>query len=194
MRKNSTVAKLMLLLGALVLLNPAVAAVTSPRALFTTNLGDITVELYPQQAPKSVANFIHYVDSGFYNGVIFHRVIPNFMVQAGGFNSALEHQTTAAPIVNEASNGLSNDRGTLALARTSNPDSATSQFFINLKDNEFLNRSGDHPQQAGYAVFGKVISGMDVVDKMAQQPTGNNQGHSDVPLTPIVINSAVMLK
>ena len=194
MLKKFIMAKLLLLLSTLLLLNPAFAADSQPRALFTTNLGDITVELYPQQAPKSVANFIHYVDSGFYNGIIFHRVIPGFMAQAGGFNSAFERQTTAAPIVNEANNGLSNDRGTLALARTSDPHSATSQFFINLKDNQFLNRSGDHPQQAGYAVFGKVISGMDVVDKMAQQPTGNKQGHGDVPLTPIVINSAVMLK
>lgn len=185
-------AKLLLLLCSTFISNAAIAAEST--ALIKTNLGDITVELYPQQAPKSVANFISYVESDFYSGIIFHRVIPGFMAQTGGFNEKLEKQTTGKPVVNEADNGLSNARGTLALARTNNPNSATSQFFINLKDNNFLNRSGSSPSQAGYAVFGRVTKGMDVVDKMAQQPTGKKQFYSDVPLTNIVIESITMLK
>jgi cyclophilin family peptidyl-prolyl cis-trans isomerase len=172
--------------------NTAFAAET--KALIKTNLGDITIELYPQQAPLSVANFISYVESDFYSGIIFHRVIPGFMAQTGGFKANMDKLITGRPILNEANNGLSNERGTLALARTNNPNSATSQFFINLKDNNFLNRSGSQPSQAGYAVFGRVIKGMDVVDKMAMQPTGKKQYYSDVPLTDIVIESITMLK
>jgi len=172
--------------------NTAFAAET--KALIKTSLGDITVELYSQQAPVSVANFIRYVESDFYSGIIFHRVIPGFMAQTGGFNENMEKQTAGKPIINEANNGLSNARGTLSLARTNNPNSATSQFFINLKDNNFLNRSGAGASQAGYAVFGRVLTGMDVVDKMAQQPTGKKQFYSDVPLTNIVIESITMLK
>ncbi|WP_211705402.1 peptidylprolyl isomerase [Moritella viscosa] len=172
--------------------NTAIAAET--KALIKTNLGEITIELYPEQAPVSVANFISYVEKDFYSGIIFHRVIPGFMAQTGGFNENLEKQTTKAPIINEANNGLSNERGTLSLARTNNPNSATSQFFINLKDNNFLNRSGSSASQAGYAVFGRVIKGMDVVDKMAKQPTGKKKHYSDVPLTNIVIESITMLK
>ena len=172
--------------------NTAFAAET--KALIKTNLGDITIELYPQQAPLSVANFISYVESDFYSGIIFHRVIPGFMVQTGGFKTNMDKLITGKPIINEANNGLSNERGTLALARTNNPNSATSQFFINLTDNNFLNRSGSQPSQAGYAVFGRVTKGMDVVDKMAMQPTGKKQYYSDVPLTDIVIESITMLK
>jgi len=192
MRVNHFFSKLLLILCSTFIFNTAFAAET--KALIKTNLGDVTVELYPQQAPVSVANFIKYVESDFYNGIIFHRIIPGFMAQTGGFKANMDKQTTGKPIVNEASNGLSNERGTLALARTNNPNSATSQFFINLKDNNFLNRSGSSPSQAGYAVFGRVVDGMDVVDKMAKQPTGKKQYYSDVPLTDIVIESVTMLK
>ena len=192
MRINNFFAKFIFILCSTFMFNTAFAAET--RALIKTSLGDITVELYSQQAPVSVANFIRYVESDFYSGIIFHRVIPGFMAQTGGFNENMEKQTTGKPIINEANNGLSNARGTLSLARTNNPNSATSQFFINLKDNNFLNRSGASASQAGYAVFGRVVTGMDVVDKMAQQPTGKKQFYSDVPLTNIVIESITMLK
>ncbi|CAM2813961.1 peptidylprolyl isomerase [Moritella viscosa] len=192
MRINHFFAKLLLILSSTFMFNTAIAAET--KALIKTNLGEITIELYPEQAPVSVANFISYVEKDFYSGIIFHRVIPGFMAQTGGFNENLEKQTTKAPIINEANNGLSNERGTLSLARTNNPNSATSQFFINLKDNNFLNRSGSSASQAGYAVFGRVIKGMDVVDKMAKQPTGKKKHYSDVPLTNIVIESITMLK
>ncbi|MGC3836757.1 Cyclophilin-type peptidyl-prolyl cis-trans isomerase [Moritella viscosa] len=192
MRINHFFAKLLLILSSTFMFNTAIAAET--KALIKTNLGEITIELYPEQAPVSVANFISYVENDFYSGIIFHRVIPGFMAQTGGFNENLEKQTTKAPIINEANNGLSNERGTLSLARTNNPNSATSQFFINLKDNNFLNRSGSSASQAGYAVFGRVIKGMDVVDKMAKQPTGKKKHYSDVPLTNIVIESITMLK
>ena len=192
MRINHFFAKLFLILSSTFMFNTAIAAET--KALIKTNLGEITIELYPEQAPVSVANFISYVENDFYSGIIFHRVIPGFMAQTGGFNENLEKQTTKAPIFTEANNGLSNERGTLSLARTNNPNSATSQFFINLKDNNFLNRSGSSASQAGYAVFGRVIKGMDVVDKMAKQPTGKKKHYSDVPLTNIVIESITMLK
>jgi len=192
MRINNFFAKCIFILCSIFTFNTAFAAET--KALIKTSLGDITVELYSQQAPVSVANFIRYVESDFYSGIIFHRVIPGFMAQTGGFNENMEKQTAGKPIINEANNGLSNARGTLSLARTNNPNSATSQFFINLKDNNFLNRSGAGASQAGYAVFGRVLTGMDVVDKMAQQPTGKKQFYSDVPLTNIVIESITMLK
>lgn len=192
MRLNHFFTKSLLILSSIFMLNTAFAAET--KALIKTNLGDITVELYAEKAPVSVANFINYVESDFYSGIIFHRVIPGFMAQTGGFKTNMDKQTSGKPVINEASNGLSNERGTLALARTNNPNSATSQFFINLKDNNFLNRSGSQPSQAGYAVFGRVIQGMDVVDKMAKQPTGKKQYYSDVPLTDIVIESVTILK
>ncbi|MBL1417740.1 MAG: peptidylprolyl isomerase [Moritella sp.] len=192
MRSNHFFTKLLLILCSTFMFNTAFAAET--KALIKTNLGDITVELYPEQAPVSVANFINYVESDFYSGIIFHRVIPGFMAQTGGFNENLEKQISGKPVINEANNGLSNERGTLALARTNNPNSATSQFFINLKNNNFLNRSGSSPSQAGYAVFGRVVAGMDVVDKIAKQPTGKKKYYSDVPLTNIVIKSITMLK
>ena len=192
MRSNHFFTKLLLIFCSIFIFNTAFAAET--KALIKTNLGDITVELYPEQAPLSVANFINYVESDFYSGIIFHRVIPGFMAQTGGFNENLEKQISGKPVINEANNGLSNERGTLALARTNNPNSATSQFFINLKNNNFLNRSGSSPSQAGYAVFGRVVAGMDVVDKIAKQPTGKKKYYSDVPLTNIVIESITMLK
>ncbi|MDQ1209218.1 peptidyl-prolyl cis-trans isomerase A (cyclophilin A) [Acinetobacter baylyi] len=151
-----------------------------------TNLGNIEIELYNNKAPISAKNFESYVKNNFYNGTIFHRVIPNFMIQGGGFETNMKEKATAAPIKNEASNGLANTRGTLAMARTSNPDSATSQFFINVADNNFLNASRT---DAGYAVFGKVIKGMDVVDKIANVPTSTYGMHQNVPKQPVKIIS-----
>jgi len=168
----------------------APALADNPRVLLETNKGNITLELDAQQAPKSVANFLAYVDAGFYDGTIFHRVIPDFMIQGGGYNDEMERKETRLPIQNEADNGLKNDRGTLAMARTSNPHTATSQFFINLKNNEFLNHKGKSPPGWGYAVFGRVISGMEVVDAIAAEPTGTRAGMQDVPNTPVVIQRA----
>ena len=158
-----------------------------PVVILSTSRGDIKVELDSEKAPISVENFLGYVDDEFFDGTIFHRVIPGFMVQCGGFDQEMARKDTRAPIKNEADNGLLNQRGTLAMARTNEVNSATSQFFINLKDNDFLNHGG---RDFGYAVFGKVVDGMDVVDKIAAAPTTNRKGHSDVPVDPIVINSA----
>ncbi|WP_407275601.1 peptidylprolyl isomerase [Halothiobacillus sp. DCM-1] len=160
----------------------------------TTNLGAITVALDPAKAPKTVANFLHYVKSGFYDGTIFHRVIPGFMIQGGGFTTGFVQKPTQAPIVNEAGNGLSNLRGTIAMARTSQPDSATSQFFINVADNKFLDRSAPTPQGAGYAVFGHVTKGMSVVDAIVNTPTGaGGPFPQDVPQKAVIIESIKVL-
>jgi peptidyl-prolyl cis-trans isomerase A (cyclophilin A) len=154
-----------------------------------TTLGPIVLELDRAKAPITVANFLQYVEDGFYNGLVFHRVMPDFMIQGGGMDDALREKTTRAPIKNEASNGLHNERGTIAMARTSDPDSATAQFFINLVNNSrSLDPSGASP--AGYAVFGKVISGMETVDAIAKVPTGRKGLHEDVPLKPVYIKSA----
>jgi cyclophilin family peptidyl-prolyl cis-trans isomerase len=153
-----------------------------------TSMGNIIIELNEKAAPVTVKNFLAYVEEGFYEGTIFHRVIPNFMIQGGGFISDMQQKKTHPPIVNEASNGLKNDRGTIAMARTSNPNSATSQFFINHKNNDFLNYTG--PSNPGYAVFGKVIEGMDVVDKIAAVKTTVRSGMKDVPVEPMTINKA----
>ena len=159
----------------------------------STTLGDIEIELYPDDAPVSVRNFIDYVESGHFNDLIFHRVIPGFVIQGGGFTAEMQQRATQPPIVNEADNGLKNLTGTLSMARTPNPNSATSQFFINLTDNGFLDHTGKTPQGWGYAVFAKVVRGMDVVEQIAAQPTGSVRGHNDVPLTPVVITTAEML-
>jgi peptidyl-prolyl cis-trans isomerase A (cyclophilin A)/peptidyl-prolyl cis-trans isomerase B (cyclophilin B) len=163
-------------------------AADAPQVLMKTSMGDITLELYPDKAPKSVENFLSYVKSGQYDGTIFHRVINGFMIQGGGFDTSMHQKPTRAPIENEAKNGLKNEPYTLAMARTSNPNSATAQFFINVKSNAFL----DYPGQDGYgyAVFGKVIKGSDVVDKIKQVATGAG----DVPNTPVVIESAKVVK
>ncbi|HEY1772260.1 MAG TPA: peptidylprolyl isomerase [Gammaproteobacteria bacterium] len=154
--------------------------------IISTNLGDMTIELDTAKAPISVKNFLAYVDAGHYDGTIFHRVIPDFMVQCGGFTPDMAQKKTNAPIKNEANNGLTNEPYTLAMARTSDVDSATSQFFINLADNVFL----DHGKRDfGYAVFGKVVKGTEVVDKIAAVKTGRAGGHQDVPQTPVIINS-----
>ncbi len=155
-----------------------------------TSMGDIYIELYNQQAPVTVKNFLTYVKEGFYDGTIFHRVMPNFMIQGGGFTADMERKETHDPIINEASNGLMHERGTVAMARKGEPDTATSQFFINHKDNEFLNYVEN--EQDGYAVFGKVIDGMDVVDKIAMVMTTTVDKMSDVPVEPVVIISATV--
>ncbi len=153
---------------------------------FKTSAGDFTVELYTKESPESAANFLKYVDDGHYDGTIFHRVIPGFMVQGGGFAPGMEQKDTRPPIRNEASNGLENLRGTLAMARTSDIHSATAQFFINLVDNDFLNHQ---PGNYGYAVFGRVTAGMEVVDAIAAVPTTRRRGHGDVPVEDVVVHS-----
>ena len=160
----------------------------------TTTLGEIIIQLNTEKAPVSSANFLTYVNEGFYNGTIFHRVIPDFMAQGGGFDTSFNQKAVHAPIKNEANNGLKNTRGTLAMARTNDPNSATAQFFINYKDNSFLNHTSPTSSGWGYAVFGEVIEGMDVVDAMAKQATGNRGGHQDVPKTDIVIEKAEVVK
>jgi len=164
---------------------------TNPRIRFDTRLGSITVELYPDKAPETVANILKYVDEGFYAGTLFHRVIPGFVVQGGGLLPDMSQKPNNPPVKNEADNGLKNVRGTLSMARTPDPHSATSQFFINLKDNAFLDFTAPTPQGYGYCVFGAVLEGMDVVDQMATLPTGNRYGHSNVPLEDVVIDAAV---
>ena len=161
-----------------------------PMVILKTTLGDITIKLFPDKAPITVANFLAYVDSGHYNGTIFHRVIDGFMIQGGGFNRYMLQKPTQAPIQNEAANGLQNKRGTIAMARTSVVDSATSQFFINVVDNAFLDFKSPDPRGFGYCVFGEVVSGMDVVDQIKAVRTGVKNGMSDVPLQTVEILSA----
>jgi peptidyl-prolyl cis-trans isomerase B (cyclophilin B) len=161
-----------------------------PVVQLETSMGDITIELNEEKAPKTVENFINYVNSGHYEGTIFHRVIDGFMIQGGGMDAQMNEKKTNAPIENEADNGLKNDKGTIAMARTQDPHSATSQFFINVKDNDFLNHSGKNMQGWGYTVFGKVTDGMDVIEKMRSVATGRFGMHADVPNEPITINSA----
>jgi cyclophilin family peptidyl-prolyl cis-trans isomerase len=156
----------------------------------TTSMGAIVIQLDKEKAPVSVDNFVKYVEAGTYNGTIFHRVIDGFMVQGGGFTKDMQQKPTQAPIKNEANNGLKNDNYTVAMARTGVRDSATSQFFINVKDNAFLNYSGESPQGWGYAVFGKVVEGQDVVDKIKKVPTGNKGMYQNVPNEPVVIEKA----
>ncbi|AKL41894.1 peptidylprolyl isomerase A [Serratia marcescens] len=169
---------------------PAALAAGETHVMLTTSAGNIELALDSQKAPVSSQNFVDYVNSGYYNNTIFHRVIPGFMVQGGGFTADMQQKSTKAPIKNEADNGLRNLRGTISMARTADKDSATSQFFLNVADNAFL----DHGQRDfGYAVFGKVVKGMDVVDKIAQVPTGNVGPYQNVPTKPVVILSAKVL-
>ena len=158
-----------------------------------TNMGAIVIELNEEKAPKTVENFLNYVKSGHYDGTIFHRIIDGFMIQGGGMDAEMNEKATNSPVENEADNGLKNDKGTIAMARTQDPHSATSQFFINVKDNDFLNHSGKNMQGWGYTVFGKVTSGMDVIDKMRGVPTGRFGMHADVSNEPVVINSATII-
>lgn len=182
-----------LLLGA-TLAAPSWAA-EAPRVKLATSAGDIVLELYPDKAPKTVENFLQYVRDKHYDGTIFHRVIDNFMVQGGGFSAAMAEKKTRAPVDHEGreafGKGLRNQVGTVAMARTNDPDSATAQFFINVRDNAFLDPT---QQQPGYTVFGKVVGGMDVVNKIKTVPTGRNGMHGDVPTSPVVINSAIIVK
>ena len=157
------------------------------KATIETSMGSITLELDDAKAPVTVKNFLAYAKEGHYDGTIFHRVIDGFMIQGGGFTKAMDQKPTKAPIKNEAANGLKNARGTIAMARTMVVDSATSQFFINLVDNDFLNYRGNDPRLFGYAVFGKVVAGMDVVDKIAKVRTGSAGPHQNVPVEPVVI-------
>jgi len=155
--------------------------------LFSTNKGDFTVELFTADAPISSENFLKYVDAGFFDGTIFHRVIPGFMIQGGGFTADMKQKDGFAPIKNEAKNGQKNLRGTLSMARTNDVDSASSQFFVNLKDNDFLDNK---PGSFGYAVFGRVVSGMEVIDAIAKEKTGRRGHHDDVPVEAVLVNSA----
>ena len=160
--------------------------------LLKTNFGDITIKLFEKEAPNTVANFKDHVEEGFYNGTIFHRVISNFMIQGGGFEPGLSQKSTKDPIENEADNGLSNKKGTLAMARTNDPHSATAQFFINVSDNDFLDFKAANAQGYGYCVFAEVVDGMDVVEKIKNVQTGNAGMHADVPLEDVIIESASM--
>ena len=161
--------------------------------LMTTTVGPMTLELDADNAPKTVENFLSYVSNGFYDGTIFHRVINNFMVQGGGFTADMEQKATEAPIENEANNGLKNAYGTIAMARTQDPHSATAQFFINVQDNDFLNHTGENMQGWGYAVFGKVTDGEEVLEKIRCVQTGSQAGHQDVPVEPIIIESVTVI-
>ena len=166
---------------------------TMTRVRMSTILGDMILELDAENAPKTVENFVSYASSGFYDGTIFHRVINNFMVQGGGFDTDMRQKTTEAPIDNEANNGLKNNRGTIAMARTDHPHSATAQFFINVSDNDFLNHTAENMQGWGYAVFGQVVEGQEVLDKIRVVATGSQAGHQDVPVDPVVIESVTVL-
>ena len=182
-----------LLLAATTLtLSPALWAQDVAQVKFQTSVGNFTLELYPDKAPKSVENFLQYVKDKHYNGTLFHRVIDGFMVQGGGFTADMKQKPTRPPIPLEAKNGLKNDRGTIAMARTGDPDSATAQFFINVVDNANLNAPA--PDGYGYAVFGKVVSGMETIDKIRLAAVGNKGMFQNVPLTPITINSATLAK
>ncbi len=165
----------------------------APSVVFETSQGNFTVELYPEKAPNTVANFLQYVKDGFYENTIFHRVINRFMIQGGGFERDMTEKNTRAPIVNESNNGLLNELGTIAMARTMDPDSATAQFFVNLADNQFLNYTSPDPEQIGYCVFGKVTSGLDVVQKIGVVQTTFIGRNADVPVKPITIKSVKLL-
>ena len=173
---------------------PAPGQPPNPRVLIETSQGNITVELFPGNAPKSVENFLAHVNTGFYDGTIFHRVIPGFMIQGGGMLQDMTEKPRGTPIQNEADNGLKNLRGTLAMARTGEPHSATSQFFINVSDNYFLNHRGKSVEGWGYAVFGEVVDGMSVVDAIVVVPRGSRGPHGDVPLEPVVMKKVSIIK
>lgn len=162
--------------------------------IIRTTFGEIKLDLDAEKAPKTVANFLSYARDGFYDGTIFHRVIDNFMIQGGGFDTDMQQKVSGEPVENEADNGLKNDFGTVAMARTSDPHSATAQFFINVKDNDFLNHSGKNMQGWGYTVFGKVVEGTEVLDKIRAVPTGSSKGHQDVPADPVIIESVVIVE
>ncbi len=189
-------------LATLVFLTPCMVAAeehgaaSTPRVILDTSMGSVTLELYPDQAPASVENFMHYVDAGFFSGLLFHRVIPNFMIQGGGFEPGMKPRTSdRAAVQNEADNGLSNERGTVAMARTGKPHSASSQFFINLVDNKQLDHTSKSSGRTwGYAVFGRVVAGMDVVEAIAKVATGNVSIFQNVPADEVLINTATRVE
>lgn len=164
-----------------------------PVVAFRTTLGDFRIELFPDDAKETTANFLRYVEDGFYDGTIFHRVVRGFVIQGGGFTAEMEEKETRPPIPNEAQNGLVNSRGTLAMARTSDPHSASAQFFVNTRDNAMLDHTGTSVRGWGYAVFGRVISGMETVDRIEATPVVSRAGHNDVPATPVVVESATIV-
>jgi cyclophilin family peptidyl-prolyl cis-trans isomerase len=172
----------------------AYADESSPRVRMETSMGTIIVELNAQAAPKTVANFLEYVSAGFYDNTIFHRVIKSFMIQGGGFTPLMQQKTTRPPVVNEADNGLKNDAGTIAMARTNAPHSATSQFFINMKNNDFLNHTEKTARGWGYCVFGRVVEGMAVVKAVENVKTTTKFGYGDVPVKPVIIQKVVLMK
>ena len=185
-------AGILLSLSALCTAVPVAAQSSNPVVVIETTMGSISVELFRDKAPKSVENFLAYVKDGYYRGTVFHRVIKGFMIQGGGLTASLARKQTKPPIPNEAGNGLKNERGTLAMARTSDINSATSQFFINTVNNASLNHRGESPDQFGYAVFGKVIDGMDVVDKIEAVATTTKGSYQNVPVTPVAIKAVVL--
>lgn len=191
-RRVSLMRVLSWIVGCCLLAAVSVANATT-QVLFETNQGNFTVEVYADKAPKTVENFLQYVKDGFYSNTIFHRVIGRFMIQGGGFDRELNEKPTRAPVVNEANNGLVNQTGTIAMARTPDPNSATAQFFVNVADNQFLDYTSPEPDRIGYCVFGKVISGMDVVFKISNLPTGNQRGFSDVPIRTVIIKRASII-
>ena len=184
----------MMVLGAVVSAAVENVAAENPEVVLETSKGRIILELYPDKAPDTVKNFLDYVDAKFYDGTIFHRVIPNFMIQGGGFTDDMKQKSTQTPIKNEADTGVKNGRGTIAMARTSDPHSATAQFFINTNNNDFLDHKNKTPQGWGYAAFGKVIEGMDTVDAISAVKTATRGMYGDVPVEPVVIISARRLK
>lgn len=190
-RRNSTLALASVALAAIFSV-ANVQAQTAPKVKLTTSMGDIVVQLDPAKAPKTVENFLAYVNDKHYDGTVFHRVMDGFMIQGGGFTADMQQKATKPPIALEANNGLKNDTYTIAMARTGNPNSATSQFFINVKDNAMLN--APQPDGHGYAVFGKVVEGTAVVDKIKAVAVGNKGGHQNVPNTPVTITSATLVK
>lgn len=180
------------MLSALIMPAPATGAGEAPRVRLQTTLGDVVIELDREHAPTTVQNFLTYVNDGFYDGTIFHRVIDGFMIQGGGFTGEFSKKPTRAPIKNEANNGLKNERGTISMARTRDPHSATAQFFINVADNAALNHTAADARGWGYAVFGHVVEGMDVIDKIRTQPTGVHGSYQDVPKETITIERAIV--
>lgn len=193
-RIKTSIRSVILILAALSLLpGTTTANQTNPMIKLTTSKGEITIEMYPDEAPATVQNFLSYVESGFFEGLIFHRVIEGFMIQGGGFTPDMQQKKSGDPIQNEADNGLKNETGTLAMARTGDPHSATAQFFINLENNDFLNHTGKNPQGWGYAVFGKVTEGLDVVNQIGSVATGRAGPYSDVPVEPVTIENVQVI-
>jgi peptidyl-prolyl cis-trans isomerase B (cyclophilin B) len=187
---KTTLVSALIILSILIFAGSVIGADINPKIVLETSKGKIVLELFPGNAPETVKNFLNYVDAKFYDGMIFHRVIPNFMIQGGGFTTDMKRKTTQAPIKNEADKGLKNDRGTIAMARTGDPHSATAQFFINSKNNDFLNYRSKTQQGWGYAAFGKVVDGMKTLDAISAVKTKTVGGSRDVPAVPVVITSA----